>query len=144
VPAALASRVALADMLDGALDIAELARQQRIPLADAAAAHVAVGENLGLDWLRRAIDSLQVDGAWQVIARNELREAARQARRAIAREALAGKGRRTVAQRLAAWATSRATALESWQRLLADLRAMDKPDFATLSVGVAAARELAG
>ena len=131
-------------IVHGALDIAELARQQRIPLADAAAAHVAVDENLGLDWLRRAIDSLQVDGAWQVIARNELREAARQARCAIAREALAGKARRTVPQRLAAWATSRATALESWQRLLADLRAMDKPDCATLSVGVAAARELAG
>ncbi len=142
VPDPLASFVAGTDALDAAPDIAALARQHRAPVATAAATYFACGERAGLDRLRLAVDALQVDGAWQVIARAGLREQARDTQRALAGRVLGTRARGAPRARVDAWFEGRGAARLAWERMLADVRALERPDFATLSVVLAAAREL--
>jgi len=143
VPESLAAFVAGTDALDAAPDVAALARRHRMAVTDAAAAYFACGARAGLDALRLAVESLQVDGAWQVIARAGLRDQARDTQRELADRVLAARGRGTARARVEAWFASRGAALAAWERVLADVRALDRQDFATLSVVLTAARELA-
>jgi NAD-specific glutamate dehydrogenase len=46
------------------------------------------------------------------------------------------------AERVARWSAQREAALASWQRTLAEMRAVGTTDFATLTVGVDAVRDL--
>jgi glutamate dehydrogenase len=142
VPGELAGFVACVDALDSALDIVEIAAGFRLPVTDAAAAYFALGERLGLDWLRRRIDELATEGAWQATARGGLREAALGLQRALTETALRHGGRQRGLARIDAWMNAASTDLDAWARTLTDLRAAGQIDFATLSVGIDAVRKL--
>ena len=143
VPDALAAFVAATDALDAAPDIATLAVRCRIAVQDAAAVYFACGERSGLDTLRLSVEALEVEGAWQVIARAGLREQARDTQRTLADRVLGAGARGTPRARVDAWFTGRGAPRVTWDRMLADFRALERPDFATLSVVLAAAREFA-
>ncbi len=142
VPRELAGFVACADALDSALDIVEIAAGFRLPVTDAAAAYFALGERLGLDWLRRRIEELATEGAWQATARGGLREAALGLQRALTESALRHGSRQRASGRIDAWMSAAGADLEAWRRTLTDLRAAGQIDFATLSVGIDAVRKL--
>ena len=57
---------------------------------------------------------------------------------------LARKERGSAPARVTAWVESGGSELAHWHRTIADMRAADAGDFATLTVGVEAARKLAG
>ena len=63
--------------------------------------------------------------------------------RELADRVLATRRRGSASARVEAWFATRGPALAVWQRRLADVRALERQDFATLSVVLAAARELA-
>jgi glutamate dehydrogenase len=144
VPDKLARRVARVTVMESALDIVALAREERAPVAEVARCYFDLGVALGLDWLHAQIDHLAVDGTWQATARTTLRDAAMRAHRELTQQVLRERGVKRAAEKLARWSAARGDALGAWQRTLADMRNVGSADFATLTVGVDAVRGLAG
>ena len=142
VPEKLARRVACLSLLDPALDIVALASGERAPVAEVARAYFEVGLALGLDWLHREIDRLSVDGSWQATARTGLRDAAMRAHRELTQQVLRTGGTKRASERLGRWSERRGEPLASWKRTLTEMRAVGTADFATLTVGVDAVRNL--
>jgi glutamate dehydrogenase len=142
LPGALAGRVASLEAHNASLDIVEIATAHDTAVAEAARVYFEVGAGMGLDWLRRQIDQLLVDGPWQATARTGVRDAAMRIHRALAERVLEGSRRGTAAERVAAWQQAEGRKLAHWQRTLAEMRAAGAADFATLTVGVEALRKL--
>jgi glutamate dehydrogenase len=142
VPEKLARRVARLALLDSALDIVALARGEQAPVAQVALAYFETGVALGLDWLHREIDRLPVEGSWQATARTGLRDAAMRAHRELTQQVLRTKGAQRSAEKLARWSELRGEPLAGWKRTLTEMRAVGTADFATLTVGVDAVRNL--
>jgi glutamate dehydrogenase len=141
VPEKMARRVARLSLLDSALDIVALAHGQQTPVAEVAHAYFEMGVALGLDWLHREIDRLTVDGSWQATARTGLRDAAMRAHRELTLQVLRTVQKRGTGQ-LARWSEQRGELLTAWKRTLTEMRAVGTADFATLTVGVDAVRNL--
>jgi glutamate dehydrogenase len=142
VPAALAARVASADGLFAALDIAEVAELTRHDVTDVGEVHVGVANRLALGRLRQQIDALPAASHWQSLAKNALGDDLAGLQRSITQEVLAA-GEGGSAQRLAAWEAANADALERAQRVLVELADMKNPDLAMLSVALRELRNLA-
>jgi glutamate dehydrogenase len=140
VPEKLARRVACLAVLEPALDIVAMARKERQPVTQVARAYFELGVHIGLDWLHHEIDRLSVDGSWQATARAGLRDSAMRAHREITLQVLRLRGTKP-GDRVARWSANCKT-LPSWQRTLAEMRAVGTADFATLTVGVDAVRDL--
>ncbi len=142
-PAELAARISSLDALNSALDIVELAANRRVRVGEVARVYFETGERIGIDWLRDQIERLPVDGAWQAVARTELRNGVHRAHRRIADRVLAEGGTGSPSARVSAWMRSSGKELDHWQRMVADMRAVGAADFATLSVGLESVRKLA-
>jgi glutamate dehydrogenase len=142
VPAALATRIASAEALLDALDIAEVADAAQRPFDEVCEVHAGVGERLGLARLRAQIDALVSDSYWASRAKAALGDDLGALQRALAQQVLAaGEGAAPV--RLAAWEAAQAGALERARRLLVDLAEAKQPDLAMLSVAMRELRSLA-
>ncbi|HYC09086.1 MAG TPA: hypothetical protein VEC10_05565, partial [Steroidobacteraceae bacterium] len=144
LPPALAARIASLEALNAALDIVEVAGRHHVSVAEAAQVYFEVGTRVGCDWLRARIEKLTVEGPWQAIARTGLRDAALRVHRRLAERVLAHKSRGSAPARVTAWLESAGQELAHWQRMVAEMRAAEAGDFATLTVGVEAVRKLAG
>ncbi len=142
VPPELAARVASADGLFAALDIAEVAEASRRDVAEVGEVHVGVASRLGLARLRQQIDELPGQSHWQSLAKAALGDDLAGLQRAITQEVLtAGSG--SAAQMLAAWEAANAVALERAQRVLLELADAKSADLAMLSVALRELRNLA-
>jgi glutamate dehydrogenase len=102
-----------------------------------------VGSRVGCDWLQARIEKLLVEGTWQAAARTGLRDAALRVHRRLAERVLAHKSRGSAPTRVTAWIAAGGKELAHWQRTVAEMRAAEAADFATLTVGVEALRKLA-
>jgi len=138
VPAALAQRVASAEGLYAALDIAELADALQRDVAEVAEVHAEVERRLGLARLRQQIEALPAGSYWQALAKAALGDDLWGLRRDIAQQVLVGGagGADGAGARLAAWERDKAAALERSQRLLAELAEAKGADLAMLSVAL--------
>jgi glutamate dehydrogenase len=145
MPLALAERIGVLESMEPAFDLVELAAEHSKPMRDTARTYYAIGAATGLDWIRTQIGSLAVSGPWQASARSALRSSAARAHRKLAAQVLRSTARRGGAGRdpIAAWVAAKGEDHAQWTRMLADMRAAERPDFATLSVGVEAIRKLA-
>ena len=103
-----------------------------------ARAHFGLGARLGLDWLHGAIEQLPASGSWQRAALQRLRAAALAAHLRISAAALRHHSRRRAPS-----AAASDPALERWQQVQRDLRALAAPDLAALTVAVEALENLA-
>jgi len=144
LPPALATRVAALEPLNAALDIVEVAASHRVSVAETARVYFEVGTRIGGDWLQSRIEGLTVEGPWQAVARTGLRDAALRVHRRLAERVLTRKDRGSAPARVTAWIESGGKDFAHWHRTIADMRAADASDFATLTVGVEALRKLAG
>jgi glutamate dehydrogenase len=141
VPEPLAARVASAEGLLDALDIAEVAESTRRAFDDVCDVHAGVGERLGLARLRGQIDALPSDSYWQSRAKAALGDDLAGLQRALAQEVLAGP-QGTAAEMIGRWETAHASPLERARRLLADLGEAKQADLAMLSVALRELRNL--
>jgi glutamate dehydrogenase len=141
VPAELAARVASAEGLLDALDIAEVSDASRRPFEDVCEVHVGVGERLGLARLRAQIDALQSDSYWQSRAKTALGDDLAGLQRALAQQVLEGQNGAASAM-ITQWETAQALPLERARRLLADLAESKQADLAMLSVALRELRNL--
>ncbi len=142
VPAALTSFVSACGALEAGFDIVEVAAAHRVTVAEAASVYFRLGAQIGLDWLRRQITDLAVDGSWQATARSGLRDAAQLLQRDLTERVLQTGGGGSADARVQRWLAGGGTELAAWQRTLTEMRAAASADFATLSVGVDAVRKL--
>jgi glutamate dehydrogenase len=136
-------RIAALEPLNAALDIVEVAASHKVSVAETARVYFEVGTRIGGDWLQERIERLTVEGPWQAVARTGLRDAALRVHRRLAERVLARKDRGSAPARVTAWIESGGKDLAHWHRTIADMRAADASDFATLTVGVEALRKLA-
>jgi len=72
VPAPLAWRIASAEGLYDALDVAEVAENVQRSVAEVAEVHAEVADRLGIARLRQQIDALPADSHWQSLAKGAL------------------------------------------------------------------------
>ncbi|WP_128000843.1 NAD-glutamate dehydrogenase [Piscinibacter defluvii] len=142
VPAPLAARIACADGLVAALDVAEVAEAAQRPLPEVAEVFAAIGARLGLARLRVQIDALPGGSHWQGLAKGALRDDLAGLQRAITQDAVSG-GEGSAAQRLAAWEERNAAVLERAGKLLVELADAKSADLAMLSVALRELRHLA-
>ena len=106
--------------------------------------HFGLGARLGLDWLHGAIEQLPANDSWQRTATLRLRDAALAAHLRISGAALRhDRARRSAATSAATSTPASDPALERWQQLQRDLRALPVPDLAALTVAVQALENLA-
>jgi glutamate dehydrogenase len=142
VPAPLAQRVASADALYAALDIAEIADAVGRDFGQVADVHVGVGTRLGLAKLRQQIEALPSDSYWQALAKAALGDDLSSLQRSISQSVFsAGDGDST--QLMAAWEARNSAGLERAQRLLVELGESKSADLAMLSVALRELRNLA-
>jgi glutamate dehydrogenase len=142
VPAELAQRVAMAESLYAALDIAEIAEATQRPLAQVADVHAAVGQRLMLVALRARINALPSDSYWQSLAKAALGDDLAGLQRALAQQVVAHPAQ-DAAEQLRAWETRTGAGLERAQRMLAELADAKGADLAMLSVALRELRNLA-
>jgi glutamate dehydrogenase len=143
LPPLLAERIASLEALNAALDIVEFAARHRVGVVEAARVYFEVGTRIGCDWLQARIEKLTVEGPWQAVARTGLRDAALRVHRRLAERVLEHTSRGSAPARVTAWIESGGKELGHWQRTVAEMRAAEAADFATLTVGVESVRKLA-
>ena len=136
-PESLAQALAALEPLRVALDLSELMRSARASARVVTRVHFGLAARLGLDWLHVAIEQLPGADSWQRSAQARLQAAAAAAHQRI-NTAVLGQ----LAQPAARAAASE-PAMQRWQLLLRDLRALVKPDLAALTVAVEALSALA-
>jgi glutamate dehydrogenase len=114
-----------------------------VPVTFAAQAYFAIGERIGLAWVKEQVDALPSDAHWHAVARATLRDTSFALQRKITAAVLAShKG--SAAARVESWLGGRRTEIASLDGLIADLRSSGGADFATLSVALQSIRRLAG
>jgi glutamate dehydrogenase len=141
MPESLAVRIASLEPMLCALDLVEVSTVARVDIRYAARAYFALGERIGLTWIKDQIESLTAEGHWQAVARSTLRDNLYALQSRLTAAVLASRGRDAVA-RVDHWIERRAAAVESLKRVVVDLRTGAPPDFATLSVALQAVRRL--
>ncbi len=138
VPDELAARVVHLDALLALLDVARIARERKLDVADVAAVHFKLEQALQLDWLRSMIDGLPRDNRWQTLARMAFRDELYRDHASLTDRVLAMEAGGSTADRVSAWLSAREQALEHCGRMFEELKAAT-PDLAMLS---AAMREI--
>ena len=140
VPEALARRLAATRVLGAAMDITELALEANVTLADAAAVYFATAERFRLLWLYAAINSLQVQGKWHALARQNLRDDLFHIHHLLAGRILKYPG--DAAARIEGWVSQHAEPIQFAERRIADLATTGAVDFERLVVAVRELRKL--
>ncbi|TXH05342.1 MAG: NAD-glutamate dehydrogenase [Nevskiaceae bacterium] len=141
VPESLARMIANTRVLGTALDMAELAGEAGVPLAEAVAVYFQTGARFQMPWLHAAIVALRVASPWQALARTNLRDDAYRLHRLLAARVLRHPGA-DAAARIAAWEASDPARVQfALGRVLA-LQSGGSADFAGLVVAVRDLRKL--
>jgi glutamate dehydrogenase len=136
LPPALARKVASLSVMNQLLDIAEVARERKLPARTVAEIHFELTRGLKLDWLREQIEHLKVDGRWSAIARGALRETLAREQRAVLSGILAGRGRSAPRAALAEWLSASRDRIVRLRRQFDEMRAAGPLGFAALSVAL--------
>jgi glutamate dehydrogenase len=124
------------------LDLVEVSGATGHSLDDAVAVYFAIDDRLGLHALRELISSLPRQERWEALARRALWEDLQSEHRALTADILRETGNGSVRERVAAWVRENASAVERCEQVLADVKAGNAPDLATLSVAVRELRNL--
>ena len=139
LPERLAENLAALEPLHVALDLVQLMRSSRAGARAVARAHFGLAAQLGLDWLHAAIDQLPASGGWSIAARARLQSVALSAHLRLSAAALRPASKRAASGLRPAMRG----ALERWEQVLRDLRALATPDLAALTVAAEALEALA-
>jgi glutamate dehydrogenase len=142
VPPALADRVGYLESLLPVLDLVEIAAATALSLEDAMAVYFAIDDRLDLHSLRERIAGLPREERWEALARRALWEDLQSEHRSLTADILGESEDGPVVERVATWVRHNASAVERCEQVLADAKAGDASDLATLSVAVREIRNL--
>jgi glutamate dehydrogenase len=142
VPAALADEVAAMVPSYSAFDIVQSAALTGHGVEETAAVYFAVADRLQLGRLRDLIVALPREDRWSSMARSALRDDLYGAHAALTRDVLARGGHGPAAERVAAWESRNAAAVERAARTLGEIWESERFTFTTLSVATRVIRTL--
>ena len=142
-PSHLAEELAVLEPLQLAPELCRLTDAAGSSARTAAHVHFRLGERLGLDWLEAAIQRLPTSGHWQTAARSRLQAATMAAHLQLTGAILRGARARGTPTGIAAPAGAGEPALQRWQQILSDLRALAHADLAALTVALETLERLA-
>jgi len=140
-PGELAAKVARLFALDGAIGLATLARDTRIPAVDLANAFIALGAMLGIDWAQARAAVMSPPDPWERLLVAGLARDFQQMRFDFLRHLANGKAR-GVESRIDEWAAARAPAIARFRSIVARAQAMPAPSPAMLAQIAGQARNL--
>ncbi|MFZ5557081.1 MAG: NAD-glutamate dehydrogenase [Pseudomonadota bacterium] len=144
VPEELASRVAAADYVVSALDIADVTRATGRAVRCVADVYFALWGRLQVAWLREQAGALPSDTHWQTLARAALRDELAEKLRSLTAVVLKLSPELTERDALmAVWEGKNAGPLERLRQVLAELQAAPATDLSMLSVALREMRNLA-
>ena len=142
VPAALAEEVAAMVPSYSAFDIVTSAAMTGRGVEETAAVYFAVADRLQIGRLRDLIVALPRDDRWSSMARSALRDDLYGAHAALTRDVLAVGGHGEASERVAAWESRNASAVERAARTLGEIWESERFTFTTLSVATRVIRTL--
>ncbi len=134
-PTAMARRISALGALSSAFDIIDLAREQQVPVAEAAKVYFDVGEALHLKWFADAIETLPVQGRWHANARGVLRDELFAQRRALSAQLLQSRAPEK-GGRVQAWLGTADATLNYTLSMFNEIRTQKSLDYPTISVAV--------
>lgn len=145
VPETVASLAAGASSLFATLGIIEASQQTQRPLERVAEAYFCVGESLSLNWFLEQINNLEASTHWQVLAREAFRDDMDWQLRSLTVSVLSTEESNDtpVPQLMEQWQTSHPHLMNRWQRMLDELHASDKAEYAMYSVALRELLDLA-
>ena len=142
VPDKLARKMASLLLTRGGLDIADLSNRHRKDVIETARMYSNMSDRLGIVWMNRCVESLEVEGRWQALARSNLRDDFYRIRRDFATVLLSGRSRKTPEEIFDAWIQKNSAPVRMFDSILAEMRLRPDIDFATLSVAAQELRKL--
>ena len=142
VPAALAEEAAAMVPSYSAFDIVISAAMTGRGVEETAAVYFAVADRLQIGRLRDLIVALPRDDRWSSMARSSLRDDLYGAHAALTRDVLAVGGHGEASERVAAWESRNASAVERAARTLGEIWESERFTFTTLSVATRVIRTL--
>lgn len=142
VPSALADRVGHLESLLPALDLVEVAEATGLRFEDVTGVYFAIDDRLELQSLRERIAALPREERWEALARRALWEDLQSEHRVLTADVLRESENGPVAERVGTWIAHNAPAVERCMQVLADVKAGNASDLATLSVAVREIRNL--
>jgi len=142
VPEKLAKKMASLLLTRGGLDIADLANRYRKDVKETARMYAGMSDRLGIVWMNRCVESLEVEGRWQALARSNLRDDFYRIRRDFATVLLGGRSRKKPEDVFDAWIQKNSASVRLFDSILAEMRLRSDIDFATLTVAAQELRKL--
>jgi len=139
LPEAFARRVAALDALYPALDIVDIANEQKRKVEKVGWIYARLGEHFGLKWLRGQIESLPVDGVWHANARGSLRDELYTQHRALTVRVLTSEPKLDADEAVDKWLADNDPHAQRVQTMSAEMQRLNRLDYAT---GVVALRAL--
>jgi len=134
---ALAADFAALPFLAYGLDIAQIALQRKLPVADVARVYFSLSDALHTKWLMDQVELLPVEGRWHAQARGALRDELQQQQSTLVGQVLAtapaGKG---ATDAVGEWLSREDSTLRYTLAMFADMRNLRGMDYATLLVAV--------
>src|SRR6185369_17258968 len=143
VPAPLAESMAGLGAIYAALDVTEVALEQKKSVESVAALYFALVGELGLRWLWERISELPTETSWQALARNALRDDLSSQQRTLTATVAKLSDEQDPVAMLAAWKERYAPAIARLRAMTEELKRGGPMDLAVLSVLLRELRSLA-
>lgn len=145
VPEDVSALAAGTSSLFSALGIIEASHQTKRPVERVAEAYFCVGETLSLNWFLEQINNLEVSSHWQALAREAFRDDMDWQLRSLTVSVLNTEenGDIPMADLMERWKTAHPNLVKRWQKMLDELRASDKAEYAMYSVALRELLDLA-
>nr|MBV6631281.1 NAD-glutamate dehydrogenase [Oceanococcus sp. HetDA_MAG_MS8] len=129
-------------ILGALLDVLWVAQSGGLEGVDVARAYFLLGDQLDLPWMLESINHLTVKNRWQAMARVQLREETHRMQRDLLLRILDHDSAPDPCHRLQHWQSNHTAALEQIAQSIAELKSLDAPDSAGLSVLLGQLRRL--
>ena len=142
VPEKLARKMSSLLLTRGGLDISDLANRYRKDIIATGRMYAEMSDRLGIVWMNRGVESLEVEGRWQALARSNLRDDFYRIRRDFAVTLLSGRSRKTPEEIFRTWLQQNSVTVRKFDSILAEMQLRHDIDFATLSVAAQELRKL--
>ena len=142
IPDGIARRMAGLHAMHSALDIIEVAQDAGASPAAAAHIYFTLGQELRIDWLRDQVEQLSVEGRWQAMARNSMRENLYHLQGQLTRLVIAANKRKPPPAAVQAWIAAHRERVDHVLTTSREMISMGSTDFPTLSVAMQEIRRL--
>jgi len=142
VPQTLARHVAVSDALYPALDIVDIANEQKRKVEKVGWIYARLGDHFGLKWLRHQIEALPVEGAWHANARGSLRDQLYEVHRAMTVRVLRAKPKQDADPAVEAWLADNEQDTSRVHTMMHEMQRISRLDYATAVVALRTLEQL--